>query len=395
MIITKGELPNEEGDPYSLFLFPMRSPKTKEKCVGRLRMFFEDIGIPGESMNKRCKIFCERAKDDTEWAFRIIIQYLQKQKERVEIKEITAGTLKNRFQVIKLCCDMNNIEIPWKKISRGLPRARKFADDRSPTPEEIRSITDYPDRRIRPIVFASCSSGIRVGAWDYLQWRHITPKERKGEIVAGKLIVYAGQDDQYFTFISPEAYFELQKWKEYRKQSGEQLTDYSWIMRQIWNTKKGYARGLATFPKKLSSEGVKRLVEDALWTQGIRKKLEPGRKRHEFQTDHGFRKFHETRCLLAGMKLINVKILQGQSVGISDSYYRPTEDELLEDYLNAIPFLTISHESQLRLENHEINEENAQNTATAKNELIALRRDLDSLLVLKKVLEEQGVLKVF
>ena len=395
MALPEAENPNECGDPYSLFVFPMRSPKTKEKCIGRLRMFFDDICIPGGSIEARCSLFCKLAREDGSWAFGNIISYLQKQKERVENKEITAGTLKNRFQVIKLCCDMNNIEIPWRKISRGLPRVKKFAEDRSPTLEEIRRIIDYPDRRIRPIVFTTCSSGIRVGAWDYLQWKHIIPKEKNCEIVAAKLIVYAGQDEEYFTFVSPEAYYELQKWKEYRKQSGEELTENSWVMRQTWNTKKGYTRGMVTSPKKLKPEGVKRLVEDALWTQGVRNKLESGKKRHEFQTDHGFRKFHETKCILSGMKLINVKILQGQSVGISDSYYRPTEDELLEDYLNAIPFLTISTENQLKLENHEIKQENIRNTLTDKNELIALRKDLDSLLVLKKVLEEQGVLKVF
>ena len=32
-----------------------------------------------------------------------------------------------------------------------------------------------------------------------------TYKEKDGEIVAAKMIVYAGEDDEYFTFISPEA----------------------------------------------------------------------------------------------------------------------------------------------------------------------------------------------
>ena len=34
-----------ETDPYSVFLFGMRSPKTKEKVVPRLKMFFDFIGI--------------------------------------------------------------------------------------------------------------------------------------------------------------------------------------------------------------------------------------------------------------------------------------------------------------------------------------------------------------
>ena len=33
-------------DSYSMFLFAMRSPKTREKCTGRLRMFFDFIDIP-------------------------------------------------------------------------------------------------------------------------------------------------------------------------------------------------------------------------------------------------------------------------------------------------------------------------------------------------------------
>jgi hypothetical protein len=37
----------ESQDPYLMFLFAMRSPKTRDKCTGRLRMFFDFLGIPG------------------------------------------------------------------------------------------------------------------------------------------------------------------------------------------------------------------------------------------------------------------------------------------------------------------------------------------------------------
>ncbi len=41
-----------------MFLFAMRSPKTREKCKGRLRMFFDFVGIlPGEDMEDRSKAF--------------------------------------------------------------------------------------------------------------------------------------------------------------------------------------------------------------------------------------------------------------------------------------------------------------------------------------------------
>jgi integrase len=236
------------------------------------------------------------------------------------------------------------------------------------------------------------SSGIRVGAWDYLRWKHVKPIEKNGNTIAAKLIVYPGENEEYFTFITPEAYFELEKWKEYRIQSGELVDDNSWIMRNIWNTKKGYTRGLVTVPVKLQSEGVKRLIEDALWTQGIRKKLEPGKKRHEFQTDHGFRKWYETRCLTAGMKPINVKVLMDHSIGISDSYYRIPEDELLEDYMKAVPFLMIYSENQLRLENEEIKQRN-DILESERDQVIALRKELEPLIALKNTLIKEGILK--
>ncbi len=61
-------------------------------------MFFDFIGvIPGDTMIKRSIAFCERSKSDNRWAFSCIIQYLQQLKERVDAKEISAGTMKNRY----------------------------------------------------------------------------------------------------------------------------------------------------------------------------------------------------------------------------------------------------------------------------------------------------------
>ena len=49
------------------------------------------------------------------------------------------------------------------------------------------------------------SSGIRLGAWDYLKWKHIIPVQREGKIVSAKIIVYQGDPEQYFSFITPDA----------------------------------------------------------------------------------------------------------------------------------------------------------------------------------------------
>ncbi len=240
---------------------------------------------------------------------------MQFQKERVEKGEISGATLKNFVKPIKLFCEMSDIPVTWKKIAPGLPKIRRFADDRAPTLEEIRKIVEYPDRRIKAVVFTMASSGIRLGAWEYLRWGHIKPIEREDKIVAAKMFVYAGDGEEYFAFITPEAYFELKKWMIYRSESGEEINEKSWVMRHLWNTKQGHMHGLVTAPKRLKSAGVKRLMEDALWTQGLRRKLDCGKRRHEFQADHGLRKWFKTRCEISGMKPVNIEISMNHSVG--------------------------------------------------------------------------------
>ena len=130
-------------------------------------------------------------------------------------------------------------------------------------------------------------------------------------------------------------------------------------MRDMWDVEavimKARISGLVTVPRKLSSVGVKRLIERALWAQGLRRELPPGKKRHEFATCHALRKYFKTRCELAGVRPINVENLMRHSTGISDAYYRPSENELLEDYLRATDSLMIDDARKLKMEVETVN----------------------------------------
>jgi hypothetical protein len=47
--------------------------------------------------------------------------------------------------------------LPWKRISKALPKVRRYADDRAPTIERIRSLCEYPDRRIKAVIYVMTS----------------------------------------------------------------------------------------------------------------------------------------------------------------------------------------------------------------------------------------------
>jgi hypothetical protein len=247
------------------------------------------------TLQERCNYFAKQGKNDPAWAFSNIFRYIQSEKNRVEHKQITGGTLRNSIKTIKMFCEISDLPIAWKKISRGLPRGKRYADDRAPTIEEIRTILKYPDRRINPIVLTVSSCGFRLGSWDYLKWGNVQPIKRGGQVIAAKLVIYAGDDDEYFSFITPEAYYSINDWMNYRRECGELISEDSWVIRNLWNSTNPKGKGSITLPKNLKSTGVKQLMQRALFAQGLRKKLENGKKRHEFQANHAFRKWFKTR----------------------------------------------------------------------------------------------------
>jgi hypothetical protein len=134
---NKGEL-----TPYLMFKYAIKTQITRKYYERRLKKFFDfiEFEIEHKDIEVKCNKFVEKAKNNTNWTLSQIIRFLQYQKERVEKKEITSGTLKNFVKSLKVLCEMADISIPWKKITRGLPNARQSANDRAPTIDEIRRL---------------------------------------------------------------------------------------------------------------------------------------------------------------------------------------------------------------------------------------------------------------
>ena len=336
----------------SNFKDALKSPSAKRQYPKRLKYFFdslytkenENFAPSNIDIQEQMKEFMDN-KDDKPWIEGCFRKMLRVQKKRVECGEIQESTIYNYYKAAKVFCDQNDIVITWKKITNMIPTGRRDADDRIPTDDEIQRLVKYPDRRIKGIVYTMLSSGIRIEAWNYLKWKHVQvmKNDEGNKILAAKLIVYAGEREQYYSFITPEAYNHLKDYMDYRAHHGEQITDNSWIIRNAFDSliKNGSNLGKATEPRQLKDSGIKSLLERAAKSEGLFPPLIKGQKRREWKVSHGLRKYFKTKCENAGMRSLHIEMLLGHNTGVTKSYYRPLESEMLEDYHKAVELLTV------------------------------------------------------
>jgi hypothetical protein len=195
---------NVELNIWQLYLYSLKSSQTRKKNQGRIDKFFEFLGLEGETTEEKSIRLIEKARlQGNKWVFNSVLNFMLYQVNRVQNKEIVASTVQNYLKSIKLLIELADIEISWKRISRGLPRGKSYADDRIPTELELEKIIEYPDRRIKAIIYTMISSGVRLGAWDFLRWENVRPVERDGVgIVAARLTVYAGEGEEYVAYVS-------------------------------------------------------------------------------------------------------------------------------------------------------------------------------------------------
>lgn len=334
------------GKSIVLFRAAIKSPQTLDPYERRLCNFLNHVGMS-------CDEFVVLAKKNPAKAEGLLIEYAVKDKDRLHDrdpqKKLAACTIVNRLKPVKLLLDINDVEkVKWKKIKRFLPTPRRFANDRAPTIEEIRKIYNVCDLRGKSMLLLMLSSGIREGALEGLDIRHLAPIERDGKIVAARLTVYSGEPEEYVAFATPEAYFAIQEYLSYRQKAGEKIFPESPLIRDKFEPETRRKRlfgeqvGISR-PKRCTPELVRHYFNRLFVDYGFRTEK---RKRHEFSI-HGFRKWFKTRAEQK-MRPINVELLMGHSVGLSDSYYRPTENDFLEDYLKAIPHLTVSEVEEVK-----------------------------------------------
>ena len=256
-----------------------------------------------------------------------------------KVKETSPSTAALIRNSVKKFLDVNGVTgIDWISIDDRIPEKKRFGEDRAPTADEIRRMVVAADLRMKCIVLFLCSSGARIGGIPMLRWRDVTEVKADG-LEFAKVTIYRGDREQYDTFLPPEAYGHLLEYRKYRENIGEKVTPKSFVFvtaSDVDDFKPDRVRALAT-------DSVKLLLGRLHRQLGLRQVLSEGKnaRRFEFKQGHGFRKFFKTRMELSGAKPIITEMLMGHTVGVANSYMKPTQDEMASEYVKAIPNLTI------------------------------------------------------
>ncbi len=358
----KIELEDFSNNPYLNFLETIQSSETKRMYTRNLKVFLElipnkifeeylDESPKSREIQDLTVSFTNLAKKDVKITKSIIKSYIKEIKKQVDAGDISPNTLKNKIKPIKALLTANEIDISWKLINKMFPREVK-SQDRAYTREEIQNMLEHcTGITDKLIILMFSSAGFRLEAWDYFCWKDLVFFSNKdNEFRGAALRVYRGDPEEYWTFVTPETCKILSLYRE------------EWKSRFLHYPKDDDPLVASTrfdFPHRLHQKGVRARVDKIVTKIGLRDNLKKGTRRYEVHLDHGFRKFFNTMMRRAKVNYLDKEDMMGHKVGLEKHYERYEEQdfERFSEYQKAIPFLTISDEEKLVIENMELKKE--------------------------------------
>ncbi|GFN40304.1 MAG: hypothetical protein YK1309IOTA_1600001, partial [Marine Group I thaumarchaeote] len=321
---------NTRNDPYQLFLDSIRNPLTKRRYKNLLYTFLKLIPnqLYTESLGKTPKdreaktlatFFVELAKKDTDRVSNVIAAYIKEDRKQVEKGKISSETLPNHTKPIKVLLDANRIPIHWKSLNKLMPRRESKSKDRAYTREEIQKMLEVTnDITDNVIILLFSSGGFRLEAWDYFTWKDVIFFKDGDSYKGASLLIYSGDPESYWTFITPEACRALELYREnWKADIGRYPKPDDPLLRSVRHP----------VIRRLNQKGVRKRIDKIVHDIGLRPPLPPDKKRHEVQLDHGFRKYFNTMLRRAKVDYLDKEDMMGHKVGLEKHYERYKEED--------------------------------------------------------------------
>ena len=373
----------QSSSPLEQFRSGCKSVKTFQHYTVYVKKFvnefLEDI-LKGEGYEARVNELISKAKSEPEWIKKIVIATIQQLRKKTELDPtdsdyIRPRTIYNTRNAIKKLLDMNEIALVWKKIDSMMPEDIQDNDSRGWTRQEIKKLLNHANARDSCAVLIASTSGIRLGAFDFL-WGDVKPVyfndgkflfesydvtesvEKEGKVVCAIIKVYGGAKESYCAFITPEAYDSVLEYSQ------------TWIQKTALEPKDDdpfFVRNIRLKNQKLiplSDSGLQTRIERLAKDAGLRNPLAQGKRRHNVPLMNGFRRFFNKSIKESDSRdstlaqLIKKERMMGHKTGLiplDANYFKTRVSELIEEYLQVVPNLTISEElrKQVKIEQQE------------------------------------------
>jgi integrase len=333
---------------YETFCKSVRNDVTRKKYIEGLNTFLAFCDFT------RYEQLLEISDTEKFEAIREFLLYLDTE------RRLASSTINNHYYPIKLFYEINNVLLNWKQLSRSKPRLRHRADDRLYTDEEIKKYIDHASVREKAVILTLLSTGMRIGGLASIRLKDITYLE---DYHLYKFRVYSDDlTDRYTTFCTPEAANAINLYLDYRR-TYEAVIPESPLIAESVNPQHLFSPGK---DNSLTSDAIAHMVRRLQWKANIfkRQRLLPdhsnkGRIHKPAMTCHSFRKIFNTRCIEQNVNLVVKETLLGHKakLGLDIHYFRPTEQQLLNEYLKVIDALTVNEENRLKLENRHLKQE--------------------------------------
>ena len=267
-----------------------------------------------------------------------IINYIMSLRKR----GLASNSISTMINAIYHFYDMNDVVLNKKKINMFKGESSRKVTDRAYTHDEISKILNVSDLRMKAIVLLMGTAGLRIGAVPQLRLRNL---EKINSIY--KIVVYEGSKEEYYTFCTPECAASIDTYLEYRMQNGEKLQKDSFLIRdqfditdleQIRNNSKSVAVGTLEV-----------ILGTALLKAGLRSVDHTSKFiRKEVPRAHGFRKFFTTHFVNSKVNPEIREMLLAHKIGLASCYYRPTQEEMYNEYQKSVDNLIMNEENRLR-----------------------------------------------
>jgi len=371
--ITKDELTLVNDDALSKFYSGIKSQVTRKDYDKILKRVLCDIleDVLEGDYSQRARQICTRAKADPLWIDSLLNVIAVKLKKRTELPKtdkmyLNPGTIPNYFHPVKKLFVMNDVLFNWDKLFSTYPELDNINDNtRGYIHKEIQTMLQFSNGIMdRALILVLASSGIRKGAFKTLDWEDLQPVYRNKEDefvfdvlesesklapVCALLRIYKKTAKQYTAIITPEAYQALMEYKK---------SWFAQLRREPKSTEPIFKQVGIPAVRRLDDIGIQSRMKAIVKRSGISKPLVRGQRLHEVPIMNGFRRFFNKNNKKSKSKgtvlstLINKELMMGHQgmIPLDKNYYHELVIELIDDYLQAVPNLTIDESERLRLQ---------------------------------------------